>query len=95
LPGNVKTKYPIFTAEGMELFNKKYVEWAPEPWSKIPVPAGPFGNMPGDSPPPMMRVMLELSGMGDIWQTALTTRDMTNQMELSFSCLRKKVCPCN
>ncbi|KAF4611369.1 hypothetical protein G7Y89_g15644 [Cudoniella acicularis] len=70
-PGNKKTELPLWPASEMEFFSKKYAEWAPPPYSELPVLGGPFGNMPGQSPPAIFRVMNIMSGLNDIMDDAL------------------------
>ncbi|TVY24854.1 hypothetical protein LHYA1_G007228 [Lachnellula hyalina] len=66
-PGK-KTELPLWPAEEMQYFSKKYSEWAPKPYSELPGPAaGPFGAMGGESPPPIFRVTLAMTSMGDMF----------------------------
>ncbi|TVY43403.1 hypothetical protein LOCC1_G004573 [Lachnellula occidentalis] len=66
-PGK-KTELPLWPAEEMQSFSKKYSEWAPKPYSELPMPAsGPFGAMGGESPPPLFRVTLAMTSMDDMF----------------------------
>lgn len=46
-PGNRKTELPLWPQDQMQYFIQKYVDWAPKPYSELPQPGGPFGNIPG------------------------------------------------
>ncbi|KAH8657081.1 hypothetical protein BGZ60DRAFT_416733 [Tricladium varicosporioides] len=70
-PCDRRAEIPVWPASEMELFLKKYAEWAPSPYSGLPSPAGPFGNMPGPSPPAMFRIMNIISGLNDIMDDAI------------------------
>lgn len=87
MPGGVKTTLPLFPREEMAHFSKKYADWAPEPFSKLPAPATILGTMPGDSPAAIIRVMNIMSGMDDMFNMAfsLTT------VERSFKSMKSKV----
>ena len=96
MPGGVKTEQPLFPKEYLQQFSTKYVEWAPAPFDKLPPPAmeaiGPMpgGPMPGDSPPPIIRVMHVISGMDRMFSMALN-KQLTN-LEPSFKAMRSRVC---
>ncbi|TVY17060.1 hypothetical protein LARI1_G004498 [Lachnellula arida] len=63
-----KTELPLWPAEEMQYLSKKYSEWAPSPYSELPMPAsGPFGAMGGESPPPIFRVTLAMTSMDDMF----------------------------
>lgn len=87
MPGGEKTVMPLFPKEEMAHLMAKYVDWAPEPWSKIPSPPTPLGTMPGDSPPPFFRVVLILSGLGDMLSLAMSKVTV----ERSFKSMKSKV----
>jgi hypothetical protein len=87
MPGGEKTAMPLFPKEEMAHFVVKYVDWAPEPWSNIPPPATALGTMPGDSPPPLFRIMHILSGLGDMLNFAMNHVTV----ERSFKSMKSKV----
>ncbi|KAH6669980.1 hypothetical protein B0J14DRAFT_657074 [Halenospora varia] len=70
-PCDRRAEIPVWPASEMELFIKQYADWAPSPYSEIPSPAGPFGNMPGPSPPAMLRIVSIMGGIDDIMEDAI------------------------
>lgn len=98
MPGNVKTELPLFTGEGVRWLGKPYKEWAPEPFSSIPEPQGPFGGTPMPmSPPPMIRIMHAMSGLDDIFEDAFRRVSIgqtgPDTLERSFRAVQKRVSP--
>ena len=87
MPGGEKTAMPLFPKEDMVHFSTKYVDWAPEPFSKLPPQATAFGSVPGDSPAPIIRIMQIMSGLDDIFN--MTMNPVT--IERSFKSMKSKV----
>lgn len=94
MPGGVKTSLAVFTSEGMQFSAQPYKDWAPEPYSKLPGPAGPFGAQTEISPPPMIRFMHVISGLDSIFEDAFSQTPPL-MLERSFKLMRTKVCSHN
>ena len=92
--GGVQTSLPLVPEEDMENFAKDYHEWAPAPWSTLPMPAGPFGmTLPGLSPAPIMRVMLAASPLGDLMQSLQSmSASGGDDIDISFARVKSLVC---
>lgn len=88
MPGGEKTEMPLFPKEEMVHFSTKYVDWAPEPFSKLPPQAMALGTLPGDSPAPIIRIMQVMSGLDDILNMALKS---PTTIERSFKSMKSKV----
>lgn len=92
MPGGETTDLPLFPKENMVQFSTKYVDWAPEPFNKLPPPAmealGPvqLGPMPGESPAPIIRVAYVMSG----FDRMLVNKGMKN-VGPSFKSMRSRV----
>ncbi|KAG0648009.1 hypothetical protein D0Z07_5962 [Hyphodiscus hymeniophilus] len=95
MPGGLKTEQPLFPKEYIRHFSTKYVDWAPPPFDKLPPPQmeamGPIpgGPMPGDSPPPIIRIMHVISGMDRMFSRAFN-RDLP-MTEPSFKAVRSRL----
>ncbi|OZJ06593.1 hypothetical protein BZG36_00644 [Bifiguratus adelaidae] len=87
MPGDLKTELPLFPQEGMKYFSQKYAEWAPEPFSQLPGPQGPFGSLANVSSPPVVRIMHIMSGLDDL----LNLRMSEHTVERSFKCVKSKI----
>lgn len=105
-PGNVQTDLPLWPAEMMQYFIKKYADWAPAPYSQLPPPEGPLdgliGRAPGESPSAMIRITMIVSGMdgmqmiGSLGQSQNTHDQISatlheRDVERSFQLLYTKV----
>lgn len=90
MPGGEKTSLPLFPGEGMRWLAEPYKDWAPEPFSKLPGPAEPFGSQTAVSPPPMIRMMYIMSGLDNILEDAFSQTPPA-MLERSFSVMRTKV----
>ncbi|KAH8807665.1 hypothetical protein F5884DRAFT_789800 [Xylogone sp. PMI_703] len=94
MPGGERTNQSLFPQEYMRHFAQKYVDWAPEPWSKLPAPGadmGPLGsfNTPGDSPPPIIRIIHVLGEMDRVFDSALSFQ--SNQIGPSLKALKSRI----
>ncbi|KAE8447341.1 hypothetical protein EG329_010899 [Mollisiaceae sp. DMI_Dod_QoI] len=90
MPGGEKTSLSVLPPEGMQLLSKPYKEWAPEPYSTMPGPAGPFGAQTKESPPPLIRIMHILSGLDDIFENAFS-QTPPPMLERSFMVMKTKI----
>lgn len=91
MPGGNRAELPLFPEAEMPLVStKKYAEWAPEPFDTLPGPQGIVGA-PAESPPPLMRWMLIMSGMDAIMAEALGSRTPPLTVERSFKSVKTKV----
>jgi hypothetical protein len=91
MPGNNKTELPVFPDTEMPFFSQPYKDWAPEPYSQLPGPQGPFGASTGVSPPAVIRIMHVMSGLDDIFEMALSNTQPPS-LERSFKVMKTKVC---
>ncbi len=92
MPGGNRTELPVFPRAEMALLSKKYEEWAPEPFNKLPGPQGIFGPATTVSPPPLIRWMHILSGLDDILAMAFKNpQTLPLQVERSFKVMKTKV----
>lgn len=95
MPGGEQTSQPLFPNEYMRYFAQKYVDWAPRPWSELPAPGTDMGplmgsfNIPGDSPPPALRIMHSLGEMDRIFEMAMSLHSAT--MGLSLKAMKSRV----
>lgn len=87
MPGGEKTAMPLFPGDEVTRFLTKYAEWAPEPWSKLPPRSTAFGPLPGDSPPPLFRVMQIMGGLDGL----LSSHKSNTTIERSFKLMKSKV----
>ncbi|CZR53600.1 uncharacterized protein PAC_03480 [Phialocephala subalpina] len=90
MPGGEKTSLPLFPGEGMRWLAEPYKDWAPEPFSKLPGPAEPFGSQTAVSPPPMIRMMYIMSGLDNILEDAFSQTPPA-MLERSFKVMRTKI----
>lgn len=91
MPGNNKTELPVFPHTEMPFFSQPYKDWAPEPYSQLPGPQGPFGASTDVSPPAVIRIMHVMSGLDDIFEMALSNTQPPS-LERSFKVMKTKVC---
>jgi hypothetical protein len=91
MPGNNKTELPVFPHTEMPFFSQPYKDWAPEPYSQLPGPQGPFGASTDASPPAVIRIMHVMSGLDDIFEMALSNTQPPS-IERSFKVMKTKVC---
>ena len=87
MPGGEKTALPLFPKEAVSRLSTKYADWAPDPWSQLPPRPTVLGPMPGDSPPPLFRVMQIASGLDGL----LTPPQKRIKVERSFKLMKTKV----
>jgi hypothetical protein len=90
MPGGGKTTLPLLNGDGMKCLAEPYKDWAPEPYSKLPGPATPFGGSTGDSPPPMIRFSFIMGGMDSIMENALS-QTMPEMISRSHKLMKTKV----
>lgn len=95
MPDGLQTNQSLFPREYMTYFNSKYVEWAPEPWSKLPNPQTDMGPVlgilrpPGDSPPPIFRIMHTIGEMDRALSMIMSRQK--NEIEPSLKAMKSRV----
>ncbi|RFU28834.1 hypothetical protein B7463_g7506, partial [Scytalidium lignicola] len=95
MPGGEQTNQTLFPEEYMPYFAQKYVDWAPEPWSKLPAPETDMGplmgsfNVPGDSPPPIFRIMFAIGEMDRMFSMAMDLQ--SNQIAPSLKAMKSRI----
>ena len=89
MPGGEQTELPLLSKDGQAKLRAPYLDWAPQPWSELPPRPTNLGPVPGDSPPPFVRLILLVSGMDGI----VATLQGRATIERSFKSMKSKVIP--
>ncbi|CZT11376.1 uncharacterized protein RAG0_15549 [Rhynchosporium agropyri] len=91
MPDGNKTDLPLFPMEEMVILSKKYEDWAPDPFNKLPGPPGILGPSSPVSPAPLIRWMHILGGLDDILAMGFGSRTPPLSVERSFKAMKTRV----